>query len=178
MPDPSPEDRAAARPAPPIDPVRFPLVAAVVRTLERRSIPLVPRSPPTGHRPAVFLIEAEAAEWECVVEIHEDRELVAFRSLLPIEIPPERIEPVAALAAHLNATRLVGHFAVEPATGAIRLVTARRFADAGPSPETLVWMLGENLLAVDAHLEAFCLVGHADFAPRDALTTHRACGAG
>lgn len=173
---PSPEDGVnAAAPPPPIDPARFPFVLRVETTLRGRSIPLERISGPDAHRPAVYRIESPRAEWECLVVIHEDHECVAFRSLLPLEVPLERLHEVAALVARVNASRLMGHFAFDHASGRITHTNGVRLAGLTPSADALVWMLGENLLAVDLHLAAFMLVAWTDLTPEIALGE---CGPG
>lgn len=163
----------AATPPHPIDPARFPFILGVEKTLRARSIPLARISGPDAHHPAVYRIETSRSEWECLVVIHEDLESVAFRSLLPLEVPPERLHEVAVLVARLNASRLMGHFACDPACGRITHTTGVRLAGLAPSAEALVWMLGENLLAVDLHMSAFMLVAWTDLAAQVAL---RECG--
>jgi hypothetical protein len=166
----SPEDGAIARTPLALDPLLFfPLAKAVVKALRSRSIPLVLMSTPTECRPAVFLVQAKDVDWECVVEIHTERNLVAFRSFLPISIPPDRIRDVAALAGHLNATRLTGHFAVDHATGTVSHVLAMCFTDGLPSESAILWMLEQNLTATDTNEAIFCVVAHMDGAPGDVL---------
>jgi hypothetical protein len=166
----SPEDGAIARTPLSIDPLLFfPLARAVVKALRSRSISLVVMSTPTQSRPATFLVQGKEVDWECVVEIHADRNLVAFRSFLPFSIPSDRIRDVAALAGHLNATRLAGHFAVDHATGTVSHVQAMCFIDGLPSDSTILWMLEQNLATLDSNFAIFSLVAHADAAPGDVL---------
>lgn len=163
---------AAATPLPP-DPARFPFVRSVEDALRGRSVPLIRVSGPDAHRPAVYRIESTGSEWECLIEIDEDRECVAFRSILPIEIPAGRRHEVAALAASANAARVVGHFAIGRRDSRITHTSGVRLAGLAPSPDVLLWLLGENLLAVDLHLAAFMLVAWTDVSADVAL---RECG--
>lgn len=173
---PSPEDGVnAATPLHPIDPARFPFVLGVETILRTRSIPLARISGPDAHRPAVYRIDSSLAEWECLVIVHEDHECVAFRSLLPLDVPTGRLHEVAALVARVNASRIVGHFAIDHACGRITHTNGVQLAGLEPSAEALVWMLGENLLAVDLHMAAFMLVAWTDLVPEVAL---RECGPG
>lgn len=157
----------------PPDPARFPFVRAVEDALRGHAVPLVRLSGPDAHRPAVYRVASVAAEWECLVEVDEDRECVAFRSILPIDVPAGRRHEVAVLTASLNAARVVGHFAIERRDGRVVHTSGVRLAGIVPSAEALVWMLGENLLAVDLHLAAFMLVAWSDASAEVAL---RECG--
>lgn len=174
MPEAPPEDgvNSAATPLLPV-PDRFPFVRAVEDALRGRSLPLVRVSGPDAHRPAVYRIESAGAEWECLVEIHEDHECVAVRSILPIEIPAGRRHEVAALAARVNSSRILGHFALGTRDGRIVHTSGIRLAGLAPSADALLWMLGENLIAVDLHLAAFMLVAWTDLSAEVAL---HACG--
>lgn len=169
MNQPSPEDGAVTRTPPPLHPIYFRLGTTVFKALTSPSIQLVPMSTPTLHRPAGFLVQAAGIDWECIVEIHEGCQVVAFRSFLPIEIPTERVPHVAALAAHLNASRLIGHFGVEHGAGTVTHVHAMRFPDGMPSAETLNSMLREHMASLDSNLASFCLVAHGDFDPGEVL---------
>lgn len=163
---------AAATDLPP-DPARFPFVRAVEDALRGRDVPLVRIAGPDAHRPAVYRVETIEAEWECLVEIDEDRECVAFRSILPIEIPAGRRHEIAVLAASANAARIVGHFAIDRRAGRVIHTSGVRIAGFAPSADALLWLLGENLLAVDLHLAAFMLVAWTDVTADVAL---RECG--
>jgi hypothetical protein len=170
MPKTSPERGAdAISPRTSLDHPRFPFISGIVEAFRCRGTPLVPITDPDDRRAAIFKIPADAAEWECLVLIDEHRETVEIRSILPIEVPPERLETVATLAAHLNATSLVGHFAIEPDAGRILHVSRVRLSGSSPSPDTITWLLGENLLAVDLHVSMFLLVAWAEIAPEAAI---------
>jgi hypothetical protein len=168
-----PSDGGRSTASRPIDPTRFPFVRSVEDALSDRGIPLVRISRPDAHRPAAYRIESPRSEWECLVEIDEDRECVAFRSILPIEVPAGRRHEVAVLAASTNAARIVGHFAIGHRDGRVVHTSGIRLAGLAPSVEALLWTLGENLLAVDLHLAAFMLVAWTDVSAEVAL---RECG--
>ena len=173
MPETSPEHGAdATAPLPTLDPAGFPFIHGIERALRHRGTPLVRLTGPDRTRPATFRITCGptgSTEWECLVVIDEHRETVAIRSILPIDVPPERLAPVATLVAHLNATRVVGHFAIEPASGRIVHVSGVRLSGLATDPESLMWLLGENLLAVDLHLAMFLVVAWTDIPPEAAM---------
>lgn len=157
----------------PLDPARFPFTVAVERAFRDRRVPLVRVAGPDAHRPAVYRVGSPEAEWDCLIEADEDRECVAIRSILPIEIPTGRRHEVAMLAAGVNSARAVGHFAIVRCGTRVTHTSGVRLAGLEPSGDALAWLLGENLLAVDLHLAAFTLVACGDFDPETAL---HACG--
>ena len=66
----------------------------------------------------------DSAEWTCVGRTFEEQGQVVFDSNLPVEVPQELAGPVALLLSCLNWDLVVGAFAVDTATGGVRLRTS------------------------------------------------------
>jgi len=65
-----------------------------------------------------------STEWACVGRTIEAQGQVVFDSNLPVEVPQELAGPVALLLSCLNWDLTVGAFAVDTATGGVRLRTS------------------------------------------------------
>ncbi|HEV8114707.1 MAG TPA: hypothetical protein VGP53_00610 [Acidimicrobiales bacterium] len=98
----------------------------------------------------------DSAEWTCVGRTFEAQGQVVFDSNLPVEVPQELAGPVALLLSCLNWDLTVGAFAVDTATGGVRLRTALVVTGAPPQlgAEAAKALVHSNVLIVDRCLGA------------------------
>lgn len=125
--------------------------------------------------PGGMLLEPSDGEapWPFVAQVDPDEPQVAFYSLLPDEVPPERREAVAAVLTHANYGLAVGSFEIDVSDGDVRFRTSidlgRAEVDDAVLAALLSPLIARNLAAMDLWIDG--LQGVAEGAdPADLLS--------
>jgi hypothetical protein len=74
-------------------------------------------------------VEGEHGRWMTLVQVHEDRSVFAFYSLLPVSPSGPRIGDVVEYTTRANAGMVTGNFEVDVDTGDVRYKTAIDFGE-------------------------------------------------
>ncbi len=94
-------------------------------------------------------------EWSCQGRAFEAEGRVVFDSLLPVEIPQDLAGPMALLVACANWDLTTGSFALDTASGGVRLRTSLVVTGEAPQlgPAAAKALVHDNVLIVDRCLE-------------------------
>ena len=109
-----------------------------------------PVSRPPGPVPTVGTrCAGTTAEWECTGRTFEQKGQVVFDSAVPVAVPQEMGLALGLLLAAANWSLATGAFALDPATGQVRLRTS--LAAGGPDldPAAAKTLVYDNVLIVE-----------------------------
>lgn len=98
---------------------------------------------------------SDSSEWACQGRSFETDGQVVFDSLLPVEIPQDLAGPIALLVACANWDLPTGAFALDTASGGVRLRTSLVVTGEAPqlAPAAAKALVYSNVLIVDRCLE-------------------------
>ena len=114
-----------------------------------------PVSCPSGPTPTVETRCAGAtAEWQCTGRTFEEKGQVVFDSAVPVEVPQDMGPALGLLLAAANWTLLTGAFALDPATGQVRLRTSLVTGGSTLDPSAAKALVRDNVLIVERCLPA------------------------
>lgn len=108
-------------------------------------------------------------DFHSVAAVDESNELLQFRSVLPVVVPPEKRAAVAELCLRISHRLKLGKVDLDFDDGKLRVHTTAAYPN-GQLPDGVIrHVVGANLIIADMHFPVFMRVLYGDQSPLEAL---------
>ena len=112
--------------------------------------------------------EGENGRFLGLVRVHEGTSVLAFYTLCPIEVPPEKMADAAELVARLNNGHVLGNLELDVDDGTMRFKTSVDVEGAELTEDLVANVVYANVASLDQMLPAITAVVVKGTRPRDA----------
>lgn len=109
--------------------------------------------------------------WNCYLDVNEDRGMAVFYSRCPLTAPDHRIAEMAEFLARANYGLRFGNFEFDPDDGDIRYKTTIEFDEEPPGDRVLAGFFHTNVVMMDMYLPGVAAVAFGEMDPLEAIET-------
>lgn len=113
--------------------------------------------------------EGENGRFLGLVRVHEGTSVLAFYTLCPVEVPPERMTDALELVARLNNGHVLGNLELDVDDGTMRFKTSIDIEGAELTEDLVANVVYANVASLDQMLPAITAVVVKGTRPRDAV---------
>lgn len=107
--------------------------------------------------------------WMCYAQAREAQQQLAFYSVLPINVPPNKRRHVAEFITRVNYGMVIGNFEMDYDDGEVRYKTSADVEGFDLPMPMIRHLVYANLLITDRYLPGLMRVMYGDIAPIDAI---------
>jgi hypothetical protein len=117
------------------------------------------------------------ARYRCFLVVHEQRGLVIFYTVYPLNVPEAKRDAIARLISTANYGMQFGNFEMDAGDGEVRFKTSIWLEGGEALTDGMIRpLLGVSFTAVDRYMPALAKVIHADMDPVEAVRQAEASG--
>ncbi len=123
-------------------------------------------------RPILRLpFQGKGGRWNCYAQIRvtRDVEQILFYSVLPLNVPAEKLLAIAEFITRANYGMALGNFELDFNDGEVRYKTSIDVTDTEISANLLRPLIYTNVLMMDKYMSGLMAVVYADMSPADAV---------
>lgn len=107
--------------------------------------------------------------WDCRAHTYEDRGQVAFYSIGPLVVPPERYAAMGEFVNRANNGLVIGNFEIDDGNGQVRFKTSLDVEGEELHTRLIKHLVYANVLTMDRYLPGLEAVLQQGMAPADAI---------
>jgi hypothetical protein len=108
-------------------------------------------------------------KWTCYAQAREDMEQFIFYSILPVNVPPNRLAAMAEFIARANYGMIIGNFELSYEDGEVRYKTSIDVEGDELSFPLIQQMVYANVATMDHYLPGLMTVIYTDISPAQAI---------
>jgi hypothetical protein len=122
-----------------------------------------------GKTIAVLGFAGENGRWRVVADVKEDRGIVIFYSIAPVNVPEGPRAAVAEYLTRANHNMTLGNFELDYSDGEVRYKTSTRVGSDALTDNMLEPLLFANLATMDRYLPGLMAVAFGNRSPAEAI---------
>jgi hypothetical protein len=111
----------------------------------------------------------ENGRWTCYAHAREAEHQVVFYSVLPVNVPPEKLSVVAEFVTRANYGMIVGNFELNYEDGEVRYKTSIDVGAGGLSLPLVRQLVYPNVATMDHYVPGLMAVIYSPTSPADAI---------
>lgn len=118
-----------------------------------------------GQTALKFPVRGKSGRLNVYADVDEDREILAFYSYLPANVPPERFADMAEFITRANYGMRIGNFEMDYRDGELRYKTSLDIEGGELTSKLIENLLGANLSTMDRYFHGLMRVIYGDSTP-------------